>query len=554
MPRRKHPPAAKPAAAVATPTTTTTASAAPVISTPSRRAIPRSPSPASTPGGRASNPPSSPHKSGRRGLRTAAPPPASAAAPAASTAAAPTPRRASPSLSEISTSASEDEGGGQTLPSSMARMRSNSPVAAGEDEDEEGGKQAKNEAEVTCQWNDCGHTFNSLQPFIDHLHQTHIGIHKSKYMCEWTGCARKGKPQTSRFALLSHLRSHTGEKPFTCPRPECDKSFTRSDALSKHMRVQHNIVTPGSRKAAASTLAQQDDEDASVMLGDGADGSVAGAAANKGGDSLGDELLELAGGEEDTLGGLKAGGEGSLETMTAEELGIQDRLGPDSDEEVAKMTEAVLLQARREWAREARERERVRRLREAQREKELARLAMGNGSSTGELGAAEGNGAKRLSRTNDYDSDSESDVDATKRGDTSLMQLRASKRQRVSRSSMSSTPGGGKEANGATEAEKEREKEEAARRTARNRYLVEKAKVRYLRDENKRMWDELKMLQREEKDLKRESRKALERALVFELGPDVDAIFSPVSSPTLRPAEDAQAYPPAYDLDQSAAA
>ncbi|KAG6810952.1 hypothetical protein H0H92_009655 [Tricholoma furcatifolium] len=106
---------------------------------------------------------------------------------------------------------------------------------------------------ATCLWEDCGQVFTHLPTLISHIHDTHIGVHKSNYTCEWATCPRRGLPQTSRFALISHLRSHTGEKPFNCTLPECDKSFTRSDALAKHLRLQHNIEPPppirgGSRK------------------------------------------------------------------------------------------------------------------------------------------------------------------------------------------------------------------------------------------------------------------------------------------------------------------
>ncbi|KAI1855479.1 hypothetical protein JX265_007685 [Neoarthrinium moseri] len=110
----------------------------------------------------------------------------------------------------------------------------NSPINAKLDEEE------AQEQVTVCAWDGCdAGDQGNMDNLVEHIHNDHIESRQKRYTCEWIGCPRKSMPHASGYALKAHMRSHTREKPFYCYLPECDRAFTRSDALAKHMRTVH---------------------------------------------------------------------------------------------------------------------------------------------------------------------------------------------------------------------------------------------------------------------------------------------------------------------------
>lgn len=87
-----------------------------------------------------------------------------------------------------------------------------------------------------CLWDSCQQEFPSLLSLVTHLDRAHT-LAMTQFVCLWENCSRKLKPFDARYKLITHLRCHTGEKPYQCDVVSCKRSFSRLENLKLHTRT-----------------------------------------------------------------------------------------------------------------------------------------------------------------------------------------------------------------------------------------------------------------------------------------------------------------------------
>jgi hypothetical protein len=105
-------------------------------------------------------------------------------------------------------------------------------------EDSYGSAPLTPEPPVECMWEDCSETLPDPASLVIHIDQDHLEG-RSEATCLWLGCKQRKVSQASHDVLVEHIRTHTGDKPYFCPVPECGKRFLRNESVLKHCTSVH---------------------------------------------------------------------------------------------------------------------------------------------------------------------------------------------------------------------------------------------------------------------------------------------------------------------------
>ncbi|KAJ1814890.1 Zinc finger protein ZIC 4, partial [Coemansia sp. RSA 2599] len=93
-------------------------------------------------------------------------------------------------------------------------------------------------ARAACAWASCRMEFASFHQLAAHLSKDHIAADSSlQPVCEWRRCPHAGPPMPSRYHLITHMRTHTGDRSFLCPFDACGKVYKRTDFLKRHIET-----------------------------------------------------------------------------------------------------------------------------------------------------------------------------------------------------------------------------------------------------------------------------------------------------------------------------
>lgn len=79
----------------------------------------------------------------------------------------------------------------------------------------------------------CAKSFTTVYSLSMHKKSIHFGIYSH-------ACTKCERGFNSRASLESHLRTHTGERPFVCDL--CNKPFSQSSSLNLHKKTIHHRI------------------------------------------------------------------------------------------------------------------------------------------------------------------------------------------------------------------------------------------------------------------------------------------------------------------------